>query len=185
MGWLPYQIRPAALTHFWPLWGIHDPEIDLVENPISLELVNDPARAETDAALKIIFPPVFETLTASPSKLSFAATTDMTRIFGHEVEQSSTVSYPYPIWAGQSAVLPMRIVNKHFQDRIITISASGEHSDRLSFSLRKNVSFGETVTTNARADGMTDTIYVRIDIPNNAKTEVVEGGITIEWDDAS
>ena len=45
LGFLPSWIRPANIKGYWPVWGIHSPEIDLSGQGNSLTLVNGPTRA--------------------------------------------------------------------------------------------------------------------------------------------
>ncbi|GMV82098.1 MAG: hypothetical protein AMXMBFR7_32820 [Planctomycetota bacterium] len=44
-GALPISIRPASLVHFWPLFGAHDPEVDMVGGA-AMSLVNAPTVAD-------------------------------------------------------------------------------------------------------------------------------------------
>lgn len=75
----PWKVRPQSLVAYWPLWGVHDPEIDLSGNGNNLTLYNGPTRA--DHAPVAIFTPKIWTLPeeivtlsppAAPSNLTAA-----------------------------------------------------------------------------------------------------------------
>jgi hypothetical protein len=44
-GIAPPYIRPASLVGYWPIWGLHSPEIDLTANNRQMTLNNAPAYA--------------------------------------------------------------------------------------------------------------------------------------------
>jgi len=49
-GVLPWQIRPSALVGYWPVWGLHSPEIDLSNQNNSLTVGGTGTPARTDHA---------------------------------------------------------------------------------------------------------------------------------------
>lgn len=48
-GLNPLRVRPESLVGYWPIWGLHSPEIDLSSGGRLLTLGNAPTRSTTDA----------------------------------------------------------------------------------------------------------------------------------------
>jgi hypothetical protein len=105
------------------------------------------------------------------------ATTDMRQTAAAAVTGTTELSYDFPIWAGSDQTVSFRIVNDAPEPVVVNLHAAGEHADRLTFSRRRSNEFGATLTLTARAEGMTDTVWLKITIPNDAATELVTSTI--------
>jgi len=105
------------------------------------------------------------------------ATEDMKHTSSSDVETTTELVWPYPIWAGQSQIVPFRLVNDSGAEKEITVTAEGERPERLLFSRRKNTDYEPSITVTARPDGMTDTLWVQITLPKDVETELVQSTI--------
>src|SRR5688572_23388375 len=101
-----------------------------------------------------------------------SVTKDMRHTRADQVDHAVTLVWDFPIWAGQSQRFAFRIVNDS-EPVTVTIQATGEHPERLSFSHREKTDYRGTLTLLARSGGMTDTVWIEISVPDDASTEVV------------
>jgi hypothetical protein len=58
-GVLPYRIRPEACVGYWPIWGLHSPEIDLCGVPTSMTVTGTAQADHAPVNLFSLYTPSF------------------------------------------------------------------------------------------------------------------------------
>lgn len=114
-----------------------------------------------------------------------SATTDNIHTSASDCQTTNEIVIPFPCWAGQRQTFPFRLVNDTATDITVALNARGQHSDRITFSMYQSFGFFPQIPVRVRNNGCSDTVWIAIDVENEATTEPVEvsiyGNIKIEY----
>ena len=116
-----------------------------------------------------------------------AITTDMSKTASAEVVPLSALSLTTPLLPGTSRTTAIRIVNDGSTERVVSVIGGGEENQRIRFSRVQYSGYLSALSgVVVRADGCSDTLWLKIATENNATTTTeVDSSIVITDDNAT